>query len=77
VGVGRQVILRPSVIKRYIEYPNLPSSDQRSDLRRVLDEISDVTVNIDPQLIKELPKVLRSSDFKVTCVVVADQLIAN
>ena len=76
VGVGRQVILRPSVIKRYIEVSEPSLSDQRSDLRRVLDEISDVTVNIDPQLIKELPKVLRSSDFKVTCVVVADQLIA-
>ena len=76
VGVGRQVILRPSVIKRYIEVSEPSLRDQRSDLRRVLDEISDVTVNIDPQLIKELPKVLRTSDFKVTCVVVADQLIA-
>ena len=76
VGVGRQVILRPSVIKRYIEVSEPSLSDQRSDLRRVLDELSDVTVNIDPQLIKELPKVLRASDFKVTCVVVADQLIA-
>ena len=76
VGVGRQVILRPSVIKRYIEVSEPSLRDQRSDLRRVLDEISDLTVNIDPQLIKELPKVLRTSDFKVTCVVVADQLIA-
>jgi len=76
VGVGRQVILRPSVIKRYIEVVEPSLADQRPDLRRVLDEISDVTGNIDPQLIRELPKVLRNSDFKVTCVVVDDQLIA-
>ena len=76
VGVGRQVILRPSVIKRFIEVLEPSLTDQRSDLRRVLDEIDDLTVNIDPQLIKELPKVLRGSNYKVTCVVVADQLIA-
>ena len=76
VGVGRQVILRPSVIKRFIEVLEPSLTDQRSDLRRVLDEIDDLTVNIDPQLIKELPKILRGSDFKVTCVVVADKLVA-
>ncbi|MDE0973831.1 MAG: ASKHA domain-containing protein [Candidatus Nanopelagicales bacterium] len=76
VGVGRQVILRPSVIKRFIEVVEPSLTDQRSDLRRVLDEIDDLTVNIDPQLIKELPKVLRCSEYKVTCVVVADKLIA-
>lgn len=76
VGVGRQVILRPSVVKRHITMPEPTLTDQRSDLRRVLDEISDLTENSDPHLLRDLPRVLRAADFDVTAVVVDDLLVA-
>jgi len=76
VGVGRQVILRPSVVKRHITMSEPTLSDQRSDLQRVLDEITDVTENADPLLLRELSSILRAADFDVTAVVVDDLLIA-
>jgi uncharacterized 2Fe-2S/4Fe-4S cluster protein (DUF4445 family) len=76
VGVGRQVILRPSVVKRHITMQEPTLADQRSDLARVLDEISDLTENSDPHLLRELPRILRAASFDVTAVVVDDLLIA-
>jgi len=76
VGVGRQVILRPSVVKRALQLAEPSLSDQRSDLRRVLDEITDITANVDPRVLATLPRVLRSADFAVTAVVADDRLIA-
>ena len=76
VGVGRQVILRPSVVKRHITMTEPTLTDQRPDSRRVLDEITDLTENIDPQVLRALPRILRASDFDVTAVVVDDMLVA-
>jgi len=76
VGVGRQVILRPSVVKRYLSLAEPTLVDQRSDLRRVLDEIADITANVDPAVLRTLPGVLRQANFAVTAVVVDDRLIA-
>lgn len=76
VGVGRQVILRPSVMKRYVELADPTLADQRSDLQRVLDELTDVTEQADPRLLRELPRVLRAANFRVTAVVVDDLLVA-
>src|SRR5262245_35459474 len=42
VGVGRQVILRPAVQKRYVELVEPTLEDQRSDLARLLDAIDDL-----------------------------------
>src|SRR5207248_8598640 len=36
VGVGRQVILRPAVQKRYVELDEATLDDQKSDLERLL-----------------------------------------
>ena len=44
VGVGRQVILRPSLQKRYLEMEEPTLEDQASDLERVLREIDDLDV---------------------------------
>jgi uncharacterized 2Fe-2S/4Fe-4S cluster protein (DUF4445 family) len=76
VGVGRQVILRPSVVKRHITMTEPTLTDQRSDLQRVLDEIADVTEHADPALLRELPRILRAAAYDVTAVVVDDLLIA-
>ena len=42
VGVGRHVILRPSVQKRHLVLEEPTMEDQRSDLQRVLDAIDDL-----------------------------------
>lgn len=75
VGVGRQVILRPAVQKRYLELAEPDLTDQRTDLVRVLDALEDLEPTPDLHTLRRLPGVLRSSDFKVTAVVVDETLI--
>ncbi len=71
VGVGRQVILRPAVRKRYLELAEPSLSDQRTDLERVLAELEDLAPKADLHVLRELGRTLRSADFKVTAVVTA------
>ena len=47
VGVGRKVILRPAVQKRYLELAEPSLSDQRSDLERILDGVDDLELRPD------------------------------
>ena len=75
VGVGRQVILRPAVQKRYVELADPSLSDQRSDLVRLTEAIDDLELTVDLPVLRRLPKVLREADFKVTAVVVDEALI--
>jgi uncharacterized 2Fe-2S/4Fe-4S cluster protein (DUF4445 family) len=76
VGVGRQVILRPAVQKRYLELAEATLADQRSDVERVLAELDDLEPRVDLAVLRELGTVLRAADFKVTAVVVDDVLVA-
>jgi uncharacterized 2Fe-2S/4Fe-4S cluster protein (DUF4445 family) len=76
VGVGRQVILRPSLQKRYLEMEEPTLEDQASDLERVLREIDDLDVSVSLEVLRDLGATLRKSDFKVTAVVSDDELIA-
>ncbi len=75
VGVGRQVILRPAVQKRYVELADPTLRDQRSDLVRLTDAIDDLELRADLHVLQRLPKVMREADFKVTAVVVDEDLI--
>ncbi len=75
VGVGRQVILRPAVQKRYVELADPTLEDQRPDLVRLLDAIDDLEPVADLYVLRRLPKVLREADFKVTAVIVDEALI--
>ena len=75
LGVGRQVILRPALQKRYVELSEPTLSDQRSDLQRLLDAIDDLELTPDLHALRRLPTVLRQADYKVTAVVVDDMLI--
>ena len=75
VGVGRQVILRPAVQKRYVELAEPTLADQRTDLERLLAAIDDLELRADLHAVRRLPKVLRDNDFKVTAVIVDDVLI--
>ncbi len=75
VGVGRQVILRPAVQKRYVELVEPTLEDQTTDLDRLLAAITDLEPRADLAVLRRLPTVLRRSDFKVTAVVVDEELV--
>ena len=75
VGVGRQVILRPAIQKRYVELVEPTLHDQQTDLDRLLAAIDDLEPTPDLHVLRRLPAVLRAADFKVTAVVVDEALI--
>lgn len=75
VGVGRQVILRPAVQKRYVELVEPTLHDQRTDIVRLLAAIDDIEATVSLASIRALPHTLRSSDFKVTAVFIDQALI--
>jgi uncharacterized 2Fe-2S/4Fe-4S cluster protein (DUF4445 family) len=75
VGVGRHVILRPSVQKRHLVLEEPTLEDQRSDLQRVLDGIDDLEPVSSLELLRTLGTTLRRSNFDVTAVVCDEELI--
>lgn len=75
VGIGRQVILRPAIQKRYVELTEATLSDQRTDLVRLTDAIDDLELTADLHVLRRLATVLREADFKVTAVVIDEDLI--
>ncbi len=76
VGVGRHVILRPAVQKRYLELPEPSLEDQRSDVARLLAGLEDLEPRLDLGVARTLGRTLRDAQFKVTAVVVDDLLVA-
>jgi uncharacterized 2Fe-2S/4Fe-4S cluster protein (DUF4445 family) len=75
VGVGRQVILRPAVQKRYLELEEPSLTDQRTDMERVLAQIDDLELRVDLHAVRSVGRVLRAADYKVTAVIVDDVVI--
>ena len=76
VGVGRQVILRPAVQKRFLRLEDATLSDQRTDIQRVLEAVDDLELTVDPQVLRTLGRTLRESQWEVTAVIVGTELIA-
>lgn len=75
VGVGRQVILRPAVQKRFLRLEDATLSDQRTDVRRILDALDDLEVHVDPVVLRTLGVSLRAAQWEVTAVIVGTHLI--
>jgi uncharacterized 2Fe-2S/4Fe-4S cluster protein (DUF4445 family) len=75
VGVGRKVILRPAVQKRYVELVEPTLSDQQTDLERLLAQLDDLELRAELPVLRKLGATLRANDYKVTAVVVDDVLI--
>jgi uncharacterized 2Fe-2S/4Fe-4S cluster protein (DUF4445 family) len=75
VGVGRHVILRPAVQKRYVELDEPTMEDQRSDVQRLLDAIDDLEPQVGLAVVRKLGTVLRASQFRVTAVIVDEEMI--
>jgi uncharacterized 2Fe-2S/4Fe-4S cluster protein (DUF4445 family) len=74
-GVGRHVILRPAVQKRYLELHEPTLEDQTPDLERVLAAMDDVELRVPLELVRELGATLRAADWKVTAVLCDDLLL--
>jgi uncharacterized 2Fe-2S/4Fe-4S cluster protein (DUF4445 family) len=75
VGVGRQVILHPAIQKRYVELEEPSLADQCDDLQRIRAAVDDLELRAEVGVLRRLPGILRSSHYRVTCVVVDDLLI--
>ncbi|MBO0802144.1 MAG: DUF4445 domain-containing protein [Nocardiopsaceae bacterium] len=76
VGVGRQVILRPAVRKRYLELAEPDLADQATDAERVLAGLTDLEPKTELSVLRTLGRTLRDAGYRVTAVVVDDTLIA-
>ncbi|TMM15715.1 MAG: DUF4445 domain-containing protein [Actinobacteria bacterium] len=74
-GVGRHVILRPAVQKRYVKLDEATLEDQKSDLERLLAAMDDLELRVPLDIVRELGGTLRRADWKVTAVVADDVLI--
>ncbi len=75
VGVGRKVILRPAVQKRYVELEEPTLADQRSDVERLLGAMVDLELQVDLRALQSVGTALRAGNFTATGVVVGDVLV--
>jgi uncharacterized 2Fe-2S/4Fe-4S cluster protein (DUF4445 family) len=75
VGVGRHVILRPSVQKRYLELSEPTLEDQASDVERVVAAVDDFELRVHPGAVRTLGRTLRAANYQVTAVICDDLLI--
>jgi uncharacterized 2Fe-2S/4Fe-4S cluster protein (DUF4445 family) len=67
--------LRPAVQKRYIELEEPSLSDQRTDIVRIFDAVDDIEANASLASMRELPRILRASNYKVTAVFVDQEFL--
>ena len=74
-GVGRHVILRPAVQKRYLELTEPTLEDQTSDLERVLQAMDDIEPRVPLEVVRAMGHTLRESNWLVTAVLVDDVLV--
>ncbi|HEY6962971.1 MAG TPA: ASKHA domain-containing protein [Gaiellaceae bacterium] len=74
-GVGRHVILRPAVQKRYLELHEPTLEDQTSDVERVLAAVDDMELRVPLEVVRSLGRTLREADWQVTAVIVDDVLV--
>jgi uncharacterized 2Fe-2S/4Fe-4S cluster protein (DUF4445 family) len=78
LGYGRHVAIDPNVAKVYLELAEPTLEDQQPDLERVVAAVDreGYAVRAGPAVWRALPKMLRRHNWRVTAVVVGDELIA-
>ncbi|NYT00304.1 MAG: DUF4445 domain-containing protein [Methanocellales archaeon] len=77
-GTEREIPLNPNVHKLYLKLKKPSLSDQKSDLSRItqaLEREEIVIGNVSLNFIQQLPLKLRSSDFRVTVVLIDNDLV--
>lgn len=78
LGYGRHVAISPNVAKVYLELGEPTLEDQRPDLTRVVTALDKkgYAARAIPDVWRALPKTLRTTDWRVTAVLVGDELIS-
>src|SRR5712692_2187673 len=78
LGYGRHVAIDPNVAKVFLELKEPTLEDQQSDLQRVVAALDKegYAARAIPDVWRALPKLLRANDWKITAVLVGDELIA-
>lgn len=74
-GVTRKIELNPNVRKIFLKLPEPTLEDNRADIERIKDSIEYDIARIDLETLKEIPTILRESDFEVTLVLLGDELV--
>ena len=78
MGLGRLVILDPNVRKVYLELSEPSLHDQRSDVARLKDALTeeghDMVASV--AVLRTMPSVFREAGFKVTAVLAGEHLVA-
>jgi uncharacterized 2Fe-2S/4Fe-4S cluster protein (DUF4445 family) len=78
MGLGRLVILDPNVRKVYLELSEPSMDDQRSDIARLKDALTeeghDMVSGV--SVLRSLPQVFREAGFHVTAVLAGEHLVA-
>jgi len=79
IGLERPVPLNPSVKKFHVVLPKPTLSDVRPDLKRLLDHLEDVYglkgLEIEYEILKKLPDILRDADWGFTVAIWNDRVI--
>jgi uncharacterized 2Fe-2S/4Fe-4S cluster protein (DUF4445 family) len=78
MGLGRLVILDPNVRKVYLELAEPTLEDQRSDMMRLKDALTEEGHDMEAgvPVMRTIPSALRDSAFKVTAVLSGEHLVA-
>ncbi|HSS62410.1 MAG TPA: ASKHA domain-containing protein [Candidatus Limnocylindrales bacterium] len=78
MGLGRLVILDPNVRKVYLELSEPTLHDQRSDVARLKDALTEEGHDMvaEVAVLRTLPQVFRESGFRVTAVLAGEHLLA-
>ena len=78
MGLGRLVILDPNVRKVYLELSEPSLEDQRSDVARLKDALTDEGHDMvaGVAVLRTLPQVFRDAGFRITAVLAGEHLIA-
>ena len=77
MGFGRHVILDPNVHKVALQLTPPSLSDQRSDVTRIVEALADegFEVQVGLPVLRQLPQVLRTERWRITAVIVGEELI--
>jgi uncharacterized 2Fe-2S/4Fe-4S cluster protein (DUF4445 family) len=78
MGLGRLVILDPNVRKVYLELSEPSLEDQRGDVARLKDALTDEGHDMvaGVAVLRTLPQVFRDSGFRITAVLAGEHLVA-
>ena len=78
MGLGRLVILDPNVRKVHLELAEPSMDDQRSDVARLRDALTEEGLDMKAgvNVLRTLPQTFRDAGFRVTAVLAGDTLVA-